>query len=433
MPYRCLIPMDSGGSIIGKGGILLKRLESEAGVYVSVLKSDEGPRGLDDRLCILNGTFSQKTKGLEWILTRVRDSLNSNERARDVTVCLIPQCVIALVIGSRGAVVRNIEEKCDVSIKIEEECLRGTVDRPTSIKGTQRDTIRAMEMVHAIIQENVNEGKCFRKDFAYCNNFPSNQLKPQQSQPKKQQQQQQSPQSKEMKQQQYVPSCPGAAYVSGLSVRFALSSEQAEFLTQPAQVEKICGLEEEYSAEILIEGAGDSAVLELVGRGVSFDKKIDLVRKIVSTLNTSSYRLALDRRIPQLFATAKAAHCEMTVSNSVLTVTSGISSSLSDGVVAVVTAIEADELGKKKINSAPHNDTTFRKVSLWLDSADYSISGGRLESLRAKVSVTAKVERSILVLEGSSSAVKAALGILLDEGLGSEKEAQEECETARDE
>ena len=69
-PYRCLIPSDSAGSVIGKGGAFLRRLQQDTGVEISLLKSEDNPGTLDDRICVINGSPRTKDDALLWLLGR---------------------------------------------------------------------------------------------------------------------------------------------------------------------------------------------------------------------------------------------------------------------------------------------------------------------------------------------------------------------------
>ncbi|CAN1258266.1 Protein BTR1 [Linum perenne] len=73
MKVRLIVPNGSCGSIIGKGGAIIKSFieESQAGIKISPL--DHNFYGLNDRLVTLTGTLDEQMRAIDLILSKLID------------------------------------------------------------------------------------------------------------------------------------------------------------------------------------------------------------------------------------------------------------------------------------------------------------------------------------------------------------------------
>jgi hypothetical protein len=173
IPYRCLIPPVAAGSMIGKGAVILRSLVDETGAEVQILRSEENPRGLDDRILILNGPSKAKGDALKWVLARLRDHFKKNIDEPLTFVSLIPGAASPVVIGNKGSLIRDLMSMYRVEISIGRDRVKGTEDSPMTIKGRSRDIVDAMARVHHIVQELHEAGKLVARDFTFCKIFPT--------------------------------------------------------------------------------------------------------------------------------------------------------------------------------------------------------------------------------------------------------------------
>ncbi|KDP45071.1 hypothetical protein JCGZ_01571 [Jatropha curcas] len=176
---RLIVPNSSCGSIIGKGGSIIKSFieESQAGIKIS--PQDNNFYGLNDRLVTLNGTLEEQMRAIDLILSKLVEdphysqtmhapfsyavaynSMNygpngagpggkfqnsKEDRTNSVTIGIADEH-IGLVVGRGGRNIMEISQVSGARIKISDrgDFMSGTNDRKITITGSQR-AIRAAE------------------------------------------------------------------------------------------------------------------------------------------------------------------------------------------------------------------------------------------------------------------------------------------------
>ncbi|CAL1374159.1 unnamed protein product [Linum trigynum] len=180
MKLRLIVPNGSCGSIIGKGGAIIKSFieDSQAGIKISPL--DHNFYGLNDRLVTLTGTLNEQMRAVDLILSKLVEDPhysqsmhtplsyaataaynvvnyagqnggggkfqnNKEERTNSVTIGVADEH-IGLVVGRGGRNILEISQVSGAKIKISDrgDFMTGTNDRKVTITGTQR-AIRAAE------------------------------------------------------------------------------------------------------------------------------------------------------------------------------------------------------------------------------------------------------------------------------------------------
>jgi hypothetical protein len=386
VPYRCLVPLDSSGAIIGKGAIALKKLEDECGVHVAVKKSSDGPRDIDDRVCVINGTFDQKTEGLDWVLSRVRESLRLSDSDRAITVCIIPESLTSIVIGPKGATIRRIEDKCDVGIKIVDDSLRGTGDKAVTVRGTKRDTIHAFRLIHERIEEDILLGRIRQKDFQYCMYFPA--IEKRSSSPT-------------------LPPTPPSDYISGETISIVITHEEADRLSETDYVEEISKFENVHGIEILLTSDLNHEVVELVGTGIEFKKKCGIIDQLVKQF------------IPTDLVKFKILNFDPSVIEKVAgtPVVDGIVAVPVSRVNALLTTMEYQRYKQRDSTVIPSSEFTHR-ISFNIHPTDLKL----IESVKLG---HATVTGSTLTLEGTPTSITKAVAVLLEAGFGRTDNAED--------
>ena len=171
VPYRCLIPPDAAGVLIGRGAVQLRCLTSETNVKCSVLRSEDNPPGLKDRILILNGVQKDKDLAMKWVLRQMRGA-GHGESYKTTFVFMLPSEAASPVIGTRGSVVHEISSRTGTEIDVMKSVIVGTTDRAVTIRGSVDGIVHAMSRMHSIVQGMHEQGKLTRKDFAFCEIFP---------------------------------------------------------------------------------------------------------------------------------------------------------------------------------------------------------------------------------------------------------------------
>ncbi|KAJ6325524.1 hypothetical protein OIU76_012576 [Salix suchowensis] len=176
MRVRLVVPNSACGSIIGKGGSIIKSFieESHAGIKISPL--DTSFSGLTDRLVTLTGTLEEQMHAIDLILSKLTDDPhysqtmhapfsyaayntmnhglngagvkfqhNKDDITNSVTIGVADEH-IGLVVGRGGRNIMEISQTSGARLKISDrgDFMSGTTDRKITITGSQR-AIRAAE------------------------------------------------------------------------------------------------------------------------------------------------------------------------------------------------------------------------------------------------------------------------------------------------
>ncbi|KAJ9159876.1 hypothetical protein P3X46_025333 [Hevea brasiliensis] len=173
---RLIVPNSSCGSIIGKGGAIIKSFieDSQAGIKIS--PQDNNFYGLNDRLVTVTGTLEEQIRAIDLILSKLVEDPhysqtmhtpfsyagaynsmnypngaggkfqnNKEDRTNSVTIGIADEH-IGLVVGRGGRNIMEISQVSGARIKISDrgDFMSGTNDRKITITGSQR-AIRSAE------------------------------------------------------------------------------------------------------------------------------------------------------------------------------------------------------------------------------------------------------------------------------------------------
>ncbi|KAJ8766107.1 hypothetical protein K2173_020623 [Erythroxylum novogranatense] len=177
---RLIVPNNSCGSIIGKGGAIIKSFieESQAGIKISPM--DKSFYGLNDRLVTVTGTLEEQLQAIDLILSKLIEDPhyaqamhgppfsyaayntmgfapngtggnfqnNKEDRTYSVTIGVADEH-IGLVVGRGGRNILEISQVSGARIKISDkgDFVSGTSDRKVAITGSQRSVRSAEGMI----------------------------------------------------------------------------------------------------------------------------------------------------------------------------------------------------------------------------------------------------------------------------------------------
>ncbi|KAJ6767739.1 hypothetical protein OIU74_021584 [Salix koriyanagi] len=179
MRVRLVVPNNACGSIIGKGGSIIKSFieESHAGIKISPLDTDFF--GLTDRLVTITGALEEQMHAIDLILSKLTDDShylqnmhaplsyaaynstnhglngagvkfqhNKEDHTNSVTIGVADEH-IGLVVGRGGRNIMEISQNSGARIKISDrgDFMSGTNDRKITITGSQRAIHAAEDMI----------------------------------------------------------------------------------------------------------------------------------------------------------------------------------------------------------------------------------------------------------------------------------------------
>ncbi|XP_050210213.1 protein BTR1 [Mercurialis annua] len=178
LKVRLVVPNSSCGSIIGKGGCIIKSFieESQAGIKIS--PQDNNFYGLNDRLVTVTGTIEEQMRAIDLILSKLYEDSHysqtmhaplsyagynsntmnyggngaagkyQNSKEDSMTIGVADEHV-GLIVGRGGRNIMEISQVSGARIKISDrgDFMSGTSDRKITITGTPRAIQSAEGMI----------------------------------------------------------------------------------------------------------------------------------------------------------------------------------------------------------------------------------------------------------------------------------------------
>lgn len=160
--YRLLVPARKVGSVIGKGGQIVKNIREETSSKIRVC---EGVPSCDDRVIVIaarDDDPSVEENNAQVALMRVHERLVESDDAPNahglVTRMLVCHTQAGCIIGKSGKIIKEIRETSGATIKILTEaelplCALHN-DRVVQIMGDTNALVRALRLVSKQIRDN---------------------------------------------------------------------------------------------------------------------------------------------------------------------------------------------------------------------------------------------------------------------------------------
>lgn len=158
VPFRCLVPADTAGFIIGRGGHERRRIEEETGAGLTVLGDHEVPQELADKVVVINGSTMQKEVACRHVVEKIRQVQRVSAEEDAVFVASVPGQAMFAVVGEGGTQIKEVAELSGAEVVISRECIFGTNDWPVSITGSAQSVVSAAAQIIEIIDDLVAQG-----------------------------------------------------------------------------------------------------------------------------------------------------------------------------------------------------------------------------------------------------------------------------------
>ena len=404
--------------MIGKNGVLLKELVSETGAEVHVLRAEENPRGLEDRIMTLQGSPRVKDAALNWVLARLREYSRKSESDKSVFVCLVPEIAGPLVVGSRGVTVRELSAKSGAEIDVGKEVIKGTKDIAVTLKGRGGDISSAMSRMHSLLQSCADNGKLVARDFAFCK--PSKE-----------------PVASNDKKVPRIKVDISPSLDSGIPVRIPVSQQEADWLVSDKALHKVKALEGKLSCLVTLEEpfcppqAPSDEIAQITAD--SYQCKADACEELLRLLHSHQKDrvcgIVLDAKVSNFVIGAKGSSINSISDLSgsqikllrngdftnekfnLMTCSGGIDNQ----VAAIRMLIAKIDQSAGKTDSSPGK----KFLNIKLDRSDLSIVQNRLADLKKKNNdVSIDVKADCVVLAGPANAIPHVVAQLLSLDIG---------------
>jgi len=163
---RVLIANNQVGGIIGKGGMNVKRVREEAGVFLSILKADY--RNMQERIMVLKGEPQQVAVAFQMVADLLVDAAKADpkrsaeaaESLESTTIkLLVHRSAAGAVIGKAGAVIKETQIETGTRLQVSNDPLPGSTEKSLSITGTPSAIRAASERVlHQLLDNPLRPG-----------------------------------------------------------------------------------------------------------------------------------------------------------------------------------------------------------------------------------------------------------------------------------
>jgi hypothetical protein len=156
VPYRCLVPHDAIGLLIGRGGSSVRQISKDSGAEINVSGDGDTPPSLSDRIVTLCGGREQKEAACRQVVQKLYQFQAVADDEPGIFVMLLPSMSAEFVIGTKGEKLRALIEESGADVVVEDDDISGTEERPVSFRGTLEQTAAAAARLGVLLQDFVD-------------------------------------------------------------------------------------------------------------------------------------------------------------------------------------------------------------------------------------------------------------------------------------
>jgi len=151
---RALMQGKEVGSIIGKGGEIVKRFREESGARINI------SAGTTPERCVtITGTTDQVCEAFKLITNKLEDTNSNGVPNYSVTLRLIvPASQCGSLIGKGGAKIKEIRESTGCTIQVAKEMLPNSTDRTVTLSGNSDNISKCIRKVACVMLESPPKG-----------------------------------------------------------------------------------------------------------------------------------------------------------------------------------------------------------------------------------------------------------------------------------
>mmetsp|Transcript_123873 Transcript_123873/g.246516 ORF Transcript_123873/g.246516 Transcript_123873/m.246516 type:complete len:755 (-) Transcript_123873:312-2576(-) len=145
-PFRCLIPAQAVGLIVGRNNTTVQQIRRESGAEIHVSGVRDTPPPLSDRIVTISGEVLQRTSAIRFIVHRLFQAQEVDDRD-GIFVVLVPTAATHLL-GSL--------QPSAAGIHVEDDVIGNTGFNPVQILGTLDQTVEAAALINDLL-DNVQQ------------------------------------------------------------------------------------------------------------------------------------------------------------------------------------------------------------------------------------------------------------------------------------
>lgn len=150
VPYRCLVPTDAVGLLVGRGGANVRQISKQSGAEINLSGDGDTPPSLSDRIVTIHGDVAQKKAACRLIVHKLYKTQEVHDGGEGIFVVVVPSSSGALISAKLPCAIGTAE------VVVEDEVIGGTDDLPVRIMGSLEATVEAAACITALLQDLVD-------------------------------------------------------------------------------------------------------------------------------------------------------------------------------------------------------------------------------------------------------------------------------------
>jgi predicted RNA-binding protein YlqC (UPF0109 family) len=156
VPVRILVPSESVGAIIGKGGQTIRQLTQQTRAKVDVYRGDPmAPNtALQEKVITIRGQPENCINACREILKVMKVDAESKGKPSDAPLkVLAHNDYIGRIIGKQGNIINTIKKETETTVTVSSiNDMSMNVERVITVKGELENMIRALEIIHSKVK-----------------------------------------------------------------------------------------------------------------------------------------------------------------------------------------------------------------------------------------------------------------------------------------
>lgn len=162
---KCLVPERMAGSVIGKGGVRITKIQNDSGARVKISRHGVLFPGTRDRiLMIFSSDPATIISAFELVLTQLyqdqakeaEDASGAGDADQDALTelrVLVPSSCAGIIIGKGGVVIKDVMSKSGANVKLsnKRDMVPGILERMVIVRGTLHQQIHSMKLIFNIM------------------------------------------------------------------------------------------------------------------------------------------------------------------------------------------------------------------------------------------------------------------------------------------
>lgn len=156
VPVRILVPSESVGAIIGKGGQTIRQLTQQTRAKVDVYRGDPmaPSNALQEKVITIRGQPENCINACREILKVMKADAESKGKPSDTPLkVLAHNDYIGRIIGKQGNIINTIKKETETSVTVSSiNDMSMNVERVITVKGDLENMIRALEIIHSKVK-----------------------------------------------------------------------------------------------------------------------------------------------------------------------------------------------------------------------------------------------------------------------------------------